>query len=166
MDAAALSAVGLAALAGCTTGSQAPSVASEFVGSEKCGTCHAAEFKTWKDTYHSKMVRHAPGRSAEGRAGQLGEGQQGQRRSDQGQHRRHAGKLDDVVYVIGSKWKQRYLVKNPATGNHQFLDKQWNRYTQRVGGLRPEERLGNPVLDLPRDRLPDHRVRPEEHRRR
>ena len=36
-------------------------------------------------------------------------------------------KLDDVVYVIGSKWKQRFLVKNPNTGNHQFLDKQWNR---------------------------------------
>ena len=32
-------------------------VASEFVGSEKCGTCHAAEFKTWQDSYHAKMVR-------------------------------------------------------------------------------------------------------------
>ena len=36
-------------------------------------------------------------------------------------------KLDDVVYVVGSKWKQRFLVPNPQTGNHQFLDKQWNR---------------------------------------
>ena len=32
-------------------------MASEFVGSEKCGTCHAAEFKTWQDSYHAKMVR-------------------------------------------------------------------------------------------------------------
>lgn len=38
-------------------------------------------------------------------------------------------KMEDVAYVIGSYWKQRYIVKNPATGNHQFLDKQWNRVT-------------------------------------
>ena len=38
--------------------------------------------------------------------------------------------MEDVVYVVGSYWKQRYLVKNLATGNHQFLDKQWNRMTR------------------------------------
>ena len=54
---AALAALGVAALTGCTTDAQVASVASEFAGSEKCGTCHAAEFKTWKDTYHSRMVR-------------------------------------------------------------------------------------------------------------
>lgn len=35
-------------------------------------------------------------------------------------------KLEDVQLVVGSLWKQRFLVKNPVTGNHQFLDKQWN----------------------------------------
>jgi predicted CXXCH cytochrome family protein len=34
--------------------------------------------------------------------------------------------MKDVTYVVGSKWKQRYLVPNPATGGMQFLDKQWN----------------------------------------
>jgi hypothetical protein len=38
--------------------------------------------------------------------------------------------MDDVVFVIGTKWKQRFLVRNPVTGNHQFMDKQWNRYTR------------------------------------
>jgi hypothetical protein len=37
--------------------------------------------------------------------------------------------LDDVQYVIGSRWKQRYLVKNEQTGNLQFMDKQFNRYS-------------------------------------
>jgi len=32
-----------------------------------------------------------------------------------------------VQLVVGSYWKQRYLVKNPSTGNLQFMDKQWNR---------------------------------------
>jgi hypothetical protein len=41
-----------------------------------------------------------------------------------------AYKMDDVVFIVGTKWKQRYLVKNPATGNHQFMDKQWNRFTK------------------------------------
>jgi hypothetical protein len=35
-------------------------------------------------------------------------------------------KLEDVAYVVGSKWKQRFLVKDPATGGHQFLNKQYN----------------------------------------
>jgi hypothetical protein len=28
-----------------------------------------------------------------------------------------------------SRWKQRFLVKSPASGQDQFLDKQWNSYT-------------------------------------
>src|SRR5512139_15054 len=52
-----LAAAAVVALAGCTTDSKVASTASEFAGSEKCGTCHAAEFKSWQDTYHAKMVR-------------------------------------------------------------------------------------------------------------
>lgn len=31
-----------------------------------------------------------------------------------------------MEWVVGSLWKQRFLVRNSITGNHQFLDKQWN----------------------------------------
>jgi hypothetical protein len=34
--------------------------------------------------------------------------------------------MSDVQLVVGSLWKQRFLVRNEATGNHQFMDKQWN----------------------------------------
>ena len=42
--------------------------------------------------------------------------------------------LDDVEMVVGTRWKQRFLVKNLATGHHQFLDKQWNSYTKQWEG--------------------------------
>jgi hypothetical protein len=38
--------------------------ANQFVGSEKCAACHAAEYKTWKETNHAKMVP-ATGRTAD-----------------------------------------------------------------------------------------------------
>lgn len=129
------SALGLALLAlaagwGCTTGPMQTASKAQFVGSEKCAGCHADEYKTWKDTYHNKMVRPVRdgllkdakdnwAKDAKGNAGPTKANITGTQ-----------AKLDDVVYVIGSKWKQRFLVKNPQTGNHQFLDKQWNRQSK------------------------------------
>ncbi|HQR22780.1 MAG TPA: multiheme c-type cytochrome [Burkholderiaceae bacterium] len=121
--------LGAALLGSCSMGSGSGS-GKAFVGSEKCSGCHAAEYTTWKETYHSKMVRST-------REGLLKDALDNWTKDSKG----NAGptkanitgtpaKLDDVVYVIGSKWKQRYLVKNPQTGNHQFLDKQWNAYTK------------------------------------
>jgi hypothetical protein len=126
---AALAAAGFVALTSCTTGSQAPSVASEFVGSEKCGTCHAAEFRTWKDTYHSKMVRTPQDGLLKDALDNWTKDSKGNTGPTKGNIDGKTYALADVQFVIGSKWKQRYLVKNPATGNHQFLDKQWNRYS-------------------------------------
>jgi hypothetical protein len=102
-------------------------IEGRFVGSETCGACHQEAYRTWKDTYHAKMVRPVREgllkdaldhwtKDAKGNAGPTKANITGT-----------PAKLDDVVYVVGSKWKQRFLVKNPQTGNHQFLDKQWNR---------------------------------------
>ncbi|MEF9944928.1 MAG: hypothetical protein RR758_12185, partial [Burkholderiaceae bacterium] len=113
-------------LTGCTTDS--PMGSAQFVGSDKCGTCHTQEFASWKDTYHNKMVRPT-------REGMLKDALDGWAKDAKGNAGPTKGNVDgkpypydDVVMVVGSKWKQRYLVKNAATGNHQFLDKQWNRY--------------------------------------
>ena len=121
--------IGAAFLSGCSTDSSQASGKS-FLGSEKCDGCHTADLASWKDTYHSKMVRTP-------REGLLKDALDNWARDSKG----NAGpttanitgtpaRLDDVVYVVGSKWKQRYLVKNSATGSHQFLDKQWNSYTK------------------------------------
>jgi hypothetical protein len=45
--------------------------------------------------------------------------------------------MTDVVYVVGSRWKQRYLVKNPATGNLQFMDNSGTPSTSN-GAVRPK----------------------------
>ena len=98
----------------------------EFVGSQSCKMCHAEEFKSWKETYHSKIVQPKktgilkdvvakwatdgknPGPTVSNVTGK-------------------PAKLEDVQYVVGSKWKQRFLVKNEQTGNLQFMNKQFNR---------------------------------------
>lgn len=104
----------------------------EYAGSDRCAKCHEAEHKSWKQSYHSKMVRAKDEAILKDVVAQWG----------------NAGptkivltgapaKLDDVVYVVGSRWKQRFLVKNAATGGHLFLDKQWNSV------LRQWENYGN-----------------------
>lgn len=120
--------VAMLLLASCTTDRGAEPV--RFVGSETCQGCHPEEFSTWKDNYHAKMVRAAEdGLLAEARAhwASDAQGNAGPRRANA---TGAAMSIDDVVFVVGSRWKQRYLVVNAATGKHQFLDKQWNAYTQ------------------------------------
>lgn len=112
---------------------QATAADKNFVGSEQCKTCHANQYDTWKRSYHSKMVRKKDDGILKAgvekwtndgaNAGPTKSNADGKPRS-----------LDDVVYVMGSFWKQRFLVKNEATGNHQFLDKQFNRMSGKWEG--------------------------------
>ncbi|MFZ2951015.1 MAG: multiheme c-type cytochrome [Desulfuromonadaceae bacterium] len=104
----------------------ATSQPQKFVGSEKCKSCHAEEYKSWKGTFHAKMVQ--PKKSG------ILKDAVGKWQTDgtnpgptKGNVTGTSHKLDDVQYVVGSKWKQRYLVKNDQTGNLQFMDKQFNR---------------------------------------
>ncbi|ABL01091.1 multiheme c-type cytochrome [Pelobacter propionicus] len=105
---------------------QAADNGKEFVGSEKCRSCHIQEYNSWKESYHAKIVRPR-------KAGMLKEAFE-KWTSDgtgpgptKGNITGKAHTLDDVQYVVGSRWKQRYLVKNEQTGNLQFMDKQFNR---------------------------------------
>ncbi len=101
----------------------------KYVGSERCGKCHEAEFKSWQQSYHSKMVRSKDDGILKDVVAQWGNG---------GPSKVNLtgtpATLNDVVYVVGSKWKQRFLVKNPATGGLLFLDKQWNSVAKRWEG--------------------------------
>ena len=113
-------------LSACST--DTPVGGAQFVGSDKCGSCHTNEYATWKDTYHNKLVRPT-------REGMLRDALDAWAKDAKGNAGPTKGNIDgkpykyeDVVMVVGSKWKQRYLVKNSITGNHQFMDKQWNRY--------------------------------------
>ena len=93
----------------------------EYAGSERCGKCHDVEYASWKKSYHSKMVRPKDEAILKDAVEQW---------AKDGPTKVNLtgapAKFEDVVLVVGSKWKQRFLVKNPATGGHVFLDKQWN----------------------------------------
>ena len=111
---------------GCTTDPKMAFGRADFIGSETCGKCHTAEYKTWQDTYHSKMVRPLKAGLLKDAADNWAKDSKGNAGPTKGNIDSKAFKMDDVVMVVGSYWKQRYLVPNAATGNHQFMDKQWN----------------------------------------
>ena len=116
--------------AGCTTDLLKPAggaARSQFVGSDNCQECHEDEFKTWKQTPHSMMVRSTRDGLLKDAKDNWAKDAKGNPGPTKANITGTPATLDDVVYVIGAKWKQRFLVKNPQTGNHQFLDKQWNR---------------------------------------
>ncbi len=100
-----------------------------YVGSEKCGKCHDVEYDSWKQSYHSKMVRPKDAAVLKDVVAQWGNGGPTKVNLTGA-----AATLNDVVYVVGSKWKQRFLVKNSTTGGHLFLDKQWNNVSKQWEG--------------------------------
>ncbi|MBI5440347.1 MAG: hypothetical protein HY900_03950 [Deltaproteobacteria bacterium] len=109
---------------------QPPKAASkpQYVGSQTCAKCHPDEYKSWKLTYHSKMVR----KRDEGILRDVVEKWATDGVNPGPTTGNATGKkasILDVEYVVGSNWKQRFLVKNEKTGGLQFLNKQYNRYT-------------------------------------
>ena len=121
---AVLAALG-AVVAGCVTGPGGPT-ADGFVGSQACQKCHQAEYRTWNETYHSKMIRTLRDGLLKDAGEQWSKDVKGTPGPTKGNIDGKPYTLEDVQLVVGSYWKQRYLVKNPATGNLQFMDKQWN----------------------------------------
>lgn len=98
---------------------------NSFVGSLKCRECHVEEYNSWKDSFHTRIIRPKKGGILKGAAVRWKTDG-----TDSGPAKGNVTgatfTLDDVQYVVGSKWKQRYLVKNDQTGNLQFMDKQYN----------------------------------------
>jgi len=126
----ALIAAVVALASACTTDMKVqPSQATTSSGSAACDACHPGDSKTWRETYHAKMAR-APHESLLKEAAQYWSiDSKGNAGPSRGNFDGKVYGLDDVEVVVGTRWKQRFLVKNPATGHHQFLDKQWNSYT-------------------------------------
>jgi predicted CXXCH cytochrome family protein len=117
-------------VSGTLTGAEKATVSSEYVGSDKCQTCHKVPFDSWKITYHSKMVR----KKADGILKDAVDKWKSDGYSEGPTKGNVTGKavtVNDVQFVVGSKWKQRYLTKNETSGGYQFLNKQFNRISGR-----------------------------------
>ncbi len=122
---AALCTLGLAW--GCTSTSGIEAGKAEgYAGSAKCMTCHSEEYKSWQESWHAKIVRAKKGailKEAVEKWASDGTNPGPTVGNVTGQ----TFTLDDVQYVVGSRWKQRYLVRNEQTGNLQFMNMQMNR---------------------------------------
>jgi len=101
----------------------------KFVGSETCKGCHLVEYKSWSDSLHSKMMRKKEDGILKDVVAKWNDGG-----PTKGNVTGRAAKLDDVQYVVGSYWKQRFLIKNEQTGGWQFMDKQFNRMSGKWEG--------------------------------
>jgi predicted CXXCH cytochrome family protein len=76
-----------------------PVIQSQFTGSESCRKCHAKEFNGWKQTRMANVVRD-PKLHPEAVLGDFNHPDPN-RTFD----------LDQVAFVYGSRWKQRYFAK-------------------------------------------------------
>ncbi len=87
--------------------------AEGYVGSDRCGGCHEEKYFTWRDTLHAKMIQD-PTVDLDAVVGDFN-------LLDPDR----TFELDDVVYTIGSRWKQRYLTQD-ENDNFYILPAQWN----------------------------------------
>src|SRR4030067_1992535 len=86
-----------------------------YVGSEACRKCHAAEFESWNETFHSKMVR----KRDEGILKDVVEKWATDGENPGPTTANVTGRKNsilDVEYMIRSNWKQLFLVRDESTG--------------------------------------------------
>lgn len=99
----------------------------DFVGAKKCAECHQAHVDGWMNTAHNKMIRRP-----------TTDGPHPTVLADfsiPSEHRKF--ELKDVRWVIGSRWKQRFIgevdgkeVVFPAQWS--VKDKKWMPYTAKT----------------------------------
>ncbi len=87
---------------------------TQYVGSVKCAECHKAYYDGWKDTAHNKMIRKP-----------VADGPDRTILADFSQPSSHRHfELKDVKWVIGSRWKQRFI--GEVDGQEVVFPAQWS----------------------------------------
>ncbi|MCF8062116.1 MAG: hypothetical protein K9M82_06335 [Deltaproteobacteria bacterium] len=91
-----------------------------FVGSETCKTCHLEHYDSWKMTLHSRMLQDAQ----KNRDALIVPIEEKRIREDLAQlgdqlkvpaDEIYVPAEDEILYTIGSQWKQRFLVRKEGT---------------------------------------------------
>ncbi|MFQ5732321.1 MAG: cytochrome c3 family protein [Planctomycetaceae bacterium] len=87
---------------------------SRYVGSKKCAACHTGHYDGWKDSAHNKMIRPA-----------VAKGPHRTILADFTVKSPHGNfALKDVKWVIGHRWKQRYI--GEVNGKEVVFPAQWS----------------------------------------
>jgi predicted CXXCH cytochrome family protein len=90
-----------------------------YVGSEVCKTCHLEHYDAWKRTLHSKMLQDAR-LNADVILTEIDEATIREDLTKLAETTElavppeefHVPKVEDILYTIGSQWKQRYLIEH------------------------------------------------------
>ena len=92
----------------------------QYVGSEKCKSCHQKQYYSWRTTMHSRMTQDV---KANKRA-MIVEWDEKRIRSDFAKlgkklkvpaSKIYIPKKEEILLTIGSKWKQRFIIKKKGT---------------------------------------------------
>lgn len=101
-----------------------------YAGSAKCGECHADEYREWEKTTHARMTRD-PKVTPDAILADFAANPPFQR--------------EDIVYVLGSRWTQRYVVdkkgrkyvkapiwsiQSKTWDRSYWVDKQWDQFCE------------------------------------
>ncbi len=97
-------------------GSRAGTVTlDQYIGSDRCRTCHPKKYEGWKKTFHATVVQDAR-KNPEAILGDFSVPNLG-------------FTIDDVEYTIGRHWQQRYMKK--IGDDYYVLPKLWSIQSQK-----------------------------------
>ena len=100
---------------------------ADYVGSKECQECHEDEHKNWQHSRHSKMIQDISINPNVVVADFL-------------KLPKDANfKLEDITYTVGSKFKQRFMIRADINGteNYKLGNKQWNIQTKKWQNFKP-----------------------------
>jgi len=100
---------------------------AHFVGSSKCKECHKEKFSDWSHSQHPKMIQDIKKDPSVVVADFL-------------KLPKDADfKLEDAVYTVGGKFKQRYMMRKDINGSEDYVlgNYQWNVQTQKWQHFKP-----------------------------
>ncbi|MFN8439406.1 MAG: cytochrome c3 family protein [Caldilineaceae bacterium] len=108
--------------------------ATGYIGSARCASCHEDKYFAWQKTLHSKMVQN----SATTPSAIVGDF------SVEDPNRPFT--MQDVLYAIGSNWKQVYLSQT-VEGKLFVLPAQWNVADKKWVSYHPDTGTGSNWLE-------------------
>ena len=100
---------------------------ASFVGSSRCVKCHHSNYKHWSHSAHSKMIQDPIKNPSVVVA-------------DFSKLPSNANfTLKDAVYTVGSKFKQRFMIRKDINGSEDYVlgNYQWNVETSKWQGFKP-----------------------------
>ncbi len=101
---------------------QLPPEGATYVGSDSCFQCHSDQHRDWSETLHPMMIQDAV-INPSAITGDFATGEDVRVGTVGGEERAYT--VEDVVFTMGSKYRQRYIAET-AEGGYVVLPGQWN----------------------------------------